>query len=116
MGQICKLPTESIRFELTFTLNSIIVIHPINFYLSRVGDWKIIRGCPGLLTDWYNLTNFDPSNSKTDAGIELALKNDPSLNCLDSSKPTNSTYFYFLFNIKGNFIAFFLKAETHKIK
>ena len=69
--------------------------------MSREGDWKIIRGCPGLLTDWYNLSNYNPDSSPVDAGIELALTNDPSAGCLDPARPVNSTFFYFLFNIKG---------------
>ena len=77
----CDLPTESIRFE----------------------DWKLIVGCPGLLTDWYDLKNFtNPDITKRDRGIKLSISEvDPS--CLNPLSETNFLY-YFLFNIKGNLI------------
>ena len=75
----CDLPTESIRFE----------------------DWKLIIGCPGFLTDWYDLKNFStPDVSNRDRGIKLSIS-DVNPNCLNPLNQTNSLN-YFLFNIKGN--------------
>ena len=52
-------------------------------YINRVGEWKLIRGCPGFLTDWYNTTEFHFSSDNPDEGIVI-----------------NGTH-YFLFNLKG---------------
>lgn len=60
-------------------------------------DWKLIKGCPGLMTDWYNLTDFNPDTNQIDFGESLSISNDaPS--CVNKHG-LNS--FYFLFNLKG---------------
>jgi hypothetical protein len=69
--------------------------------IKRVGDWKLIRGCAGLLTDWYNLTDFNHQKINRDEGIRLSLTDDKTKNCLKTDSLPDSTHNYFLFNIKG---------------
>jgi hypothetical protein len=67
----------------------------------RLDDWKLVRGCPGLLTDWYNLTDFNtPELNHRDHGQFLSLAYDPeSKTCLNEN--SNLTNEYYLFNIKS---------------
>lgn len=62
----------------------------------RDGDWKLIKGCPGIFTDWYNLTEFDLSKYHEYHGINISVSYE-SDTCVDD-KP--AVYSYFLFNIK----------------
>ncbi|CAF0746120.1 unnamed protein product [Brachionus calyciflorus] len=65
----------------------------------RVDNWKLIKGCPGLLTDWYNLSNFDIDYTINEFGEFLSL-NSSRQTCLSevSDKENN----YFLFNLKDD--------------
>jgi hypothetical protein len=66
-----------------------------------VGDWKLIRGCPGIPTDWYTLDDFNVTFDHPHEGIELAISfenNDET--CLDESETAEKAK-YFLFNLKG---------------
>ena len=73
----------------------------IKIFIKRLDDWKLIRGCPGILTDWYNLTYFDtPDISHRDIGHTLSISYDPkSENCINHK--SNVTFQYYLFNIDG---------------
>jgi len=64
----------------------------------RDGDWKLIKGCPGVFTDWYNLTEFDLTKYKQFYGINMSISFESST-CVDNNKPAR--FAYFLFNIKG---------------
>lgn len=71
----------------------------IILFFIRVQDWKLIRGCPGLLTSWYNLTSFNLPEEVLDKGIELSISDENSETCLDPENKSPKRYF--LFNIKG---------------
>jgi len=64
----------------------------------RDGDWKLIKGCPGIYTDWYNLTEFDLTKYQEFNGINMSISYE-NPTCVDKTKPAISAYF--LFNIKG---------------
>ena len=68
----------------------------------RYKNWKLVKGCPGVvLTDWYNLTDFNtPNISSRDKGHLLSIStNYNSSDCLDPKAPKR---YYFLFDILGN--------------
>lgn len=50
------------------------------------------------MTDWYNLTDFEPDKSKYDNGELLAIE-DNNQTCVDKFGQSNSSYY--LFNLKG---------------
>lgn len=67
----------------------------------RVDDWKLIRGCPGLYTGWYNLTDYEPDLSldNLDLGIELSISHENNQTCLRKNRINPKRYF--LFNLKS---------------
>jgi len=79
----------------------------IKFSLKkRKGIWKIIKGCPGLWTDWYNLTEYNLEKYKIFNGELISLTDgiDLGSNCL--SRDTSKNDYYFLFNLQGMFFKF----------
>ena len=99
----CDDSTEAIRLIADQFIWSDLYVYDV--YLFRVGDWKLIRGCPGLYTGWYNFTDYNPdlSLNHLDRGIELSISYEDNITCQhkDRSNPKR----YFLFNIKGTIIA-----------
>lgn len=64
----------------------------------RDADWKLIKGCPGIYTDWYNLTEFDLNKYHEYHGINMSISYE-SASCVDD-KPAK--FSYFLFNINDD--------------
>jgi hypothetical protein len=75
----------------------------------RVEEWKLIKGCAGTYTDWYNLNNFTHEYSRA-KGHELSIST-KTQNCLNPENLKNSTFSYFLFNIKSKPLIILLLAK-----
>ena len=77
------------------------VVFNFSFFCNwRSGDWKLIKGCPGFFTGWYNTSYFGSDYGPMDKGVSLALSDD-SVDCLAPTGKVNSTFDYFLFDIKS---------------
>lgn len=79
----------------------------------RDGDWKLIKGCPGIYADWYNLKEFDMSKYRSYEGVNMSISYTDA-SCIDSKKSSVSSYF--LFNIKEDPLEHDNKAEEMPCK